>query len=449
MDKDYLQRFLNDSSKSRKRNEIRELLKLLAKPEIISLAGGLPSPETFPIAELTEMMPSLLEQHGVAALQYGTTEGDIGLREELIALMNDSVVEGESFAYLTPGHIQILSGSQQGLDLSGRAFLVKGDVVVCGLPSYLGALGAFNACGARLTGIPLDDEGMRTDMLEQRLVDLRRKGVHPKFLYVVPDFQNPGGVTLGLERRHELLAIAREFDMLVIEDSPYRQLRYVGESLPSLGGLDRDNRVISLFTFSKILAPGLRVGWAVADPEIIAQLNMAKQPVDVCTSCLSQIVIREFIKAGLLRGQIQRIRNLYSVKRQAMLDALDEHFDPAWGVHWTRPEGGLFLWVTLPVWMQATDLFERALAEKMAFVRGQAFHCDGSGHNTLRLNFSYPSVEQIRTAVERLSRCVSALVCEVPEEQRMSLGTRPVELVTGDHALEQFSWSLALSEVVE
>ena len=449
MDTDYLRRFLSDTSKSRKRNEIRELLKLIAKPDIISLAGGLPSPETFPVDELAEMMPALLEQHGIAALQYGITEGDIGLREELIRLMIDSSVEGESYSYLTPAHILILSGSQQGLDLSGRAFLGKDDVVVCGLPSYLGALGAFSACGARMSGIPLDDEGMRTDLLEQRLVDLRRKGVRPKLLYVVPDFQNPGGVTLDIERRHELLSIAREFDMLVIEDSPYRQLRYVGEPQPGLGGLDRDGRVISLYTFSKILAPGLRVGWAVADPEIIAQLNMAKQPVDVCTSCLSQVVIREYIKAGHLPAQIQRIRDLYSVKRKTMLDALDERFDPAWGVRWTRPEGGLFLWVTLPDWMQATDLFQRALEKKMAFVRGQAFHCDGSGHNTLRLNFSYAGVEQIRTAVERLGDCIGAMVREAPEESRAAMKERPLELVTGDHALEQFSWNLALSEVVK
>ena len=449
MDKDYLRRFLNDSSRNRKRNEIRELLKLIAKPEIISLAGGLPSPETFPIAEFAKMMPALLEQHGVGALQYGTTEGDIGLRENLVRLMIDGAMPDESLAHLTPAHILVLSGSQQGLDLCGRAFLGKDDVVVCGLPSYLGALGAFNACGARMSGIPLDAQGMRTDLLEQRLVDLRRKGVRPKLLYVVPDFQNPAGVTLSLERRHDLLSIAREFDMLVIEDSPYRQLRYIGESLPGLGGLDRDNRVISLYTFSKILAPGLRVGWAVADPDIIAHLNMAKQPVDVCTNCLSQVVIREYLEAGHLPAQIQRIKDLYSVKRQTMLDALEEQFDPAWGVRWTRPEGGLFLWVTLPDWMQATDLFQRALEEKMAFVRGQAFHCDGSGHNTLRLNFSYAGVEQIRTAVERLGRCVGAIVREAPQDKRSPVGQAPQEVVTGDHALEQFSWNLALSEVVK
>jgi 2-aminoadipate transaminase len=446
MDAEYLQRFLTNASRGAKRNEIRELLKLLARPEIISLAGGLPSPETFPIQELSDLVPSVLADHGAVALQYGTTEGDPGLRLELIRLLLEA--EGERFSHLTLDHILITSASQQGLDLCARIFLSPGDVVVCGLPSYLGALGAFTAAGARLSGIPLDDEGLRTDLLEQRLVGLRRKGVRPKLVYVVPDFQNPAGVTLGLERRHELLSIAREFDLLVVEDSPYRQLRYVGESQPSLAGLDRDGRVISLFTFSKILFPGMRLGWAVAHPEVVARLTVAKQPVDLCTNGLSQLVAREYLKAGCLPAQVERIRAIYSVKRKAMLEALDERIDPAWGVRWTRPEGGLFLWVTLPPWMDAAKLLEKALEEKMAFVLGRAFHCDGSGGNTLRLNFSYPTVEQIEIAAERLARCIATMVSEGPGAAAAA-DSSSAELVSGEHALEQLSWSLALSEVVE
>lgn len=447
MDSGYLQQFLTTSSRGAKRNEIRELLKLIARPDIISLAGGLPSPETFPIDELAKLVPKVLDRHGSVALQYGITEGDAGLRQELIRLLIET--EGESFAHLTPEHVLITSASQQGLDLCSRIFLGPDDVAICALPSYLGALGAFTASGAKLSGIPLDDEGLRTDLLEQRLVGLRRKGVRPKLVYVVPDFQNPAGVTLSLERRHELLSIAREFDLLVVEDSPYRQLRYVGDPLPSLAGLDRDGRVISLFTFSKILFPGLRLGWAVADPEVVARLTIAKQPVDLCTNGLSQLVAREYLKAGCLPAQIERVRALYSVKREAMLRALDEQIDPAWGVHWTRPEGGLFLWVTLPEWMKAAKLLERALEAKMAFVLGQAFHCDGSGQNTLRLNFSYPTVEQIEVAAGRLASCIGSMVAEAPPEEKAAAEAASVDLVTGDHALEQFSWNLAFSEVVE
>ena len=407
IDPAYLRQFLSKAALGATRSDIRELLKLIAQPEIISLAGGLPSPEAFPIRELAELMPALLDQYGTAALQYGPTEGDLGLRQELIRLLVD--VEGEAFADLTPDHILVTSASQQGLDLASRVFISPGDVVICGLPSYLGALGAFTACGARLSGIPLDDDGLRTDLLEQRLVDLRRRGIHPKFVYTVPDFQNPSGVTLSLERRLELLSIAREFDLLVVEDSPYRQLRYVGEPQPSLAALDRDGRVISLFTFSKILFPGLRLGWAVGDPEIVSRLTVAKQPLDLCTSGLSQLVAREFLKSGRLPAQLERIRKSYAAKRDAMLAALERRMDPAWGVEWTRPEGGLFLWVKLPRWMNAQELFDRAVENKVAFVVGRSFHCDGSGLNTLRLNFSFPSLEQLDIAVERLARCIGSM----------------------------------------
>ena len=280
MDAAHLQRFLSDASRQATRNEIRELLKLIARPEIISLAGGLPSPEVFPLSELATLLPAALERDGARALQYGPTEGDTELRKELLRLLVE--LEGEAFEGLTLENILITSASQQGLDLCSRVFISPGDAVLCGLPSYLGALGAFTACGARLSGIPLDDDGMRTDLLEQRLVRLRGEDVHPKFIYTVPDFQNPSGVTYSRSRREDLLALAREFDVLVLEDSPYRQLRYVGESLPTLAELDRDGRVISLFTLSKMLSPGLRLGWAVADPQIIARLcrgQAARRPV--------------------------------------------------------------------------------------------------------------------------------------------------------------------------
>lgn len=446
MDATYLREFLSDSSRAATRNEIRELLKLMARPEIISLAGGTPSPQAFPIRPLAQMLPRLLEEHGAAALQYGPTEGDLGLRRELLKWMAGS--ENPRFAEWTPDHVLVTSASQQGLDLCSRVFISPGDAVVCALPSYLGALSAFSACGARLCGVPLDDDGMRVDLLEQRLVDLRRQNVRPKFVYTVPDFQNPSGVTLSLRRRMELLAVARDFDLLVLEDSPYRQLRYTGKRQPMLAELDCDGRVLSLFTFSKTLFPGLRLGWVTADPEIIARLVVAKQPVDLCTAGLSQLVAREFLRAGLFPQQIREIHGLYSVRRQAMLDALERYIDPSWGVEWTRPEGGMFLWVRLPEYIDAADLLQVALEAKVAFVTGRAFHCDGSGRNTLRLSFSFPDAEQIDTAIRRLARCIQSFVTKRPPKAGSVPEAEPI-LVGGDHALGHLALNLSLSEVVE
>jgi 2-aminoadipate transaminase len=298
--------------------------------------------------------------------------------------------------------------------------------------------------------VPLDDDGVRPDLLEARLIDLRREGVRPKFVYLVPDFQNPAGVTLSLERRREILAIAREFDLLVIEDSPYRELRYVGETIPCLGALDDDGRVLSLFTFSKILCPGLRLGWIVGSPEIIARLVIAKQPVDLCTSGLNQLIASKFLAAGLLPGHVAKIRASYARKREVMLGALERHVDPAWGVRWTRPEGGLFTWVTLPEWMNARELLDRALEREVAFVIGAAFHCDGSGQNTFRLNFSYPTHEQLEAGVRRLASAIGDMMQEAPGDARLSslASPRPPLLTEDSATLEQLSWNLALSEVV-
>lgn len=447
MDATVLQRFLSRSAATATRNEIRELLKLMARPEIISLAGGMPSPEAFPVDLLAELLPSALRAEGRAALQYGPTEGDLALRTTLIETM--TTLEGGRYADLTPEEVLITSASQQGLDLCSRLFLSPGDAVVCGLPSYLGALGAFTACGARLSGVPLDREGLRTDLLEARLIELRRRGIRPKLLYVVPDFQNPSGVTMSLRRRRDVLDIAAEFDLLVLEDSPYRQLRYVGEPRPTIGELDRDGRVISLFTVSKVFCPGLRLGWVVAVPEIIQRLVIAKQPVDLCTSGLSQLIVREYLRSGALPGQLARLRELYDAKRQRMLAALEREFPPELGVRWTRPEGGLFLWLTLPEGLDAAELLRRALDRDVAFVTGRAFHCDGSGRNTARLNFSYPTPDQIDTAVARLAGCVAEMAADLDEPTQEPADVAPEPLVSGHYSLEQLAWFLVQSETLE
>jgi 2-aminoadipate transaminase len=291
---------------------------------------------------------------------------------------------------------------------------------------------------------------MRTDLLEQRLLTLRREGTPTKFIYVVPDFQNPGGVTMSMERRRELLAIAREFDLLVVEDTPYRALRYTGESLPSLGSMDPDGRVLSLYTFSKVFCPGLRLGWVLAAPEIIQQLVVAKQPVDLCTSPFTQMIAREYLRAGHLWPGVENAREIYARKRIAMLAALEEHIDPQWGVTWTKPEGGMFVWVTLPKDMDAKDLFDIALEKKVAFVIGSAFHCDGKGQNTLRLNFSYPEPEAIHTAIARLGEALRGMM-----GQRHGTPGTPLRefekevLVDGDHALAHLPLNLAIHEILE
>lgn len=444
MDATSLQRFLSDSARGAKRSEIRELLKLIAQPDIISLAGGLPAPATFPVNTIKQVVQEVLDEHGVTALQYGPTEGDGGLREEVLKL---ALAEGHD---ATLDHVLITSASQQALDLCSRVFIAPGDTVVCGLPSYLGALGAFTACGARLSGVTLDEEGMRPDLLEERLIELRRQGVRPKLLYLVPDFQNPAGVTIPLARRQELLSIAREFDLLLIEDNPYRRLRYEGEDQPTFGSLDRDGRVISLYSFSKVFCPGFRLGWVVAQPAIISTLSVAKQPVDLCTSTFTQSIAREYLRGGNLDDRVERTRAIYAEKRKVMLTALEEHVDPSWGVQWTRPDGGMFVWMTLPHPLQARELFDRALEKKVAFVIGSAFHCDGGGPGTLRLNFSYPSHDQLRTAIQRLGEAIGEMVAAHAPEPVDPPPRRVPHLVDeGDHALDHLALNLALHEVLE
>jgi 2-aminoadipate transaminase len=444
LDATYLQRFLSDSTRSARRSEIREILKLIARPEVISLAGGLPPAEMFPTEELRAAFDRVLAHHARTALQYGVTEGDPGLVRELIRLG-----ASEGLGDLDPSRIQVVSASQQGLALVGRAFLAPGDLVVCELPSYLGALAAFSACGARLHGVPMDRDGILPDALEEKLLLLRRARARTKLLYLVPDFQNPAGITLSAERRRDVLALAREFDLLVVEDTPYRRLRYVGETLPSLQSLDRDGRVISLFTFSKMLSPGLRLGWIVAHPDIIARLTIAKQSEDLCTSPFVQVLVREFLAAGALEGHLERIRRDYADKRLAILSALQERIDPAWGVRWTRPDGGLFLWMTLPEGLDAEELFRIAIEENVAFVAGTAFHCDGGGQRSLRLNFSYSPADQLRIAVERLAKAIGRLVAKRAAAATATRPETPAPTPAEAHVLEMLPWSLALTEVVE
>ncbi|MFH0801876.1 MAG: PLP-dependent aminotransferase family protein [bacterium] len=383
-----------------KKSVIRELLKLTNKPEIISFAGGLPDTNSFPQKEILEIAKDVLSKDSRIALQYGETAGDPRLRSELVKLAKK---DGEN---ITEDNILVTVASQQGLDMLGKIFIDPSDPILVELPSYVGGLQAFTCYGAHMVGVPMDDDGLIVDVLEEHLKQLKAQEEHYKFIYVVPDFQNPSGVTLSLERRKKLIRLSHEYHVLIIEDTPYRELRFEGEKLPSLKSLDTTDNVVSLHSFSKILTPGLRVGWVVAHPSIINKLTIAKQSIDLCTPPLSQAIAYEFMHRGLLEGHIEVIKKVYKKKRDTMLAALEKHMPRVEGLRWTHPQGGLFLWLVLPEEINADDLFPEALKENVAYVTGTAFHCDGSGHNTMRLNFSYPSEEQIWEGIKRLAHVI-------------------------------------------
>jgi 2-aminoadipate transaminase len=290
------------------------------------------------------------------------------------------------------------------LDIVSKVFLDPRDIVVLELPSYIGGLQAFASYMARMIGVPQDDDGMRMDLLEKVLARLAAKRKKPKFIYVVPDFQNPSGVTLPLERRERLLELAYQYEVPILEDSPYRDLRFRGESVPAIYSLDKDKQVIALGTFSKILCPGLRLAWIMAPSEWMDKMVVAKQSMDLCCPTYNQLIVAEFMRRGLMLKQVERIRELYSKKVQAMLGALERYMPK--GVTWTHPEGGLFLWVKLPKKMSANTLLPKAIENKVAYVIGSAFHCNGKGQNTMRLNFSYPSEQQIDEGIRRLAKMI-------------------------------------------
>lgn len=379
---------------------IRELLKLTERPDIISFAGGLPAPDVFPTEQFREACNRVMQDYGAQALQYGTTEGYLPLRELIVRHTSRYGIE------VTPDNILITSGSQQALDLLGKILINRGDRILVESPTYLGALQAWSAYGAEYVTVPMDEDGMVTDALEDAL----RSG--PKFIYVLPNFQNPTGVTLSLERRHKLIELADRYGVPIVEDDPYGQLRYEGKHLPSVVLLDDQYRdsseafysgnVIYLSTFSKTLAPGIRLAWVVAPPVVIRKLVQAKQGADLHTSSFNQLVAYEVSRGGFLDEHIKVIRQVYGDRRDVMLAAMDSYFPP--GVEWTHPQGGLFLWGVLPENLSAADVLKLAVEEKVAFVPGAPFYPAGGGHNTMRLNFSNATPEKIQEGIARLGR---------------------------------------------
>lgn len=379
---------------------IRELLKLTEQPDLISFAGGLPAPDVFPVEAFQAACTRVLQQQGALALQYGTTEGYLPLREMIARHTARFGID------VTTDNIMITSGSQQALDLLGRIFINRGDRILVESPTYLGAIQAWNAYGAEFVTVPMDKHGMNTDALEEAL----RSG--PKFIYVLPNFQNPTGVTLTLERRKRVIELADRYGVPIIEDDPYGQLRYEGQHLPSIVTLDsqfRDNcnicyrgNVIYLSTFSKTLAPGLRLAWVIAPPEVIRKLVQAKQGADLHTSTFNQVVAFEVARHNFLDEHIKLIRRVYRERRDLMLASMDRYFPPE--VDWTHPEGGLFLWASLPEYLDSAEVLKTAIEKKVAFVPGAPFYSTGGGHNTMRINFSNATPEQIQLGVSRLGQ---------------------------------------------
>jgi 2-aminoadipate transaminase len=400
-------------TKGIKSSAIRELLKLTQRPEIISFAGGLPASELFPTDRFRMACCKVLEQQAHLALQYGATEGYEPLREMVARHIARYGIKAQS------ENVLFTSGSQQALDLIGKLMINPGDRVLVEAPTYLGALQAFSVYGADYVSVPSDENGLCSDLLEAPL----RSG--PKFMYVLPNFQNPGGTTLSEGRRHQLVLLADQYGVPIVEDDPYGQLRYEGDHLSPLVVIDRENlrrdsgysigNVIYLSTFSKTLAPGLRLGWIVAPPDVISKLVQLKQGADLHTSTFVQMVTYEVARDNFLDEHVKLIRRVYRERRDVMLDALQQFFPPE--VTWTRPMGGLFLWVRLPEGMDAQKLFEVALRENVAFVPGDSFYAPNGHHDDprrhLRLNFSAAAPEQIREGIRRLSIAVKRQLQEL------------------------------------
>jgi len=393
------QDYFSDRALGMKRSVIRELLKLTAKPGIISFAGGLPAPATFPVDFVEAAVDGVIENEHATALQYGPTEGDSRLREDLSIIMRADGIK------TSPDHILVTTASQQGLDLVAKIFLNPGDTCITGSPTYLGGLQAFKSYQGVPVGVELDDHGMVPEILQATIERLEGEGRRARFIYIIPDFQNPAGVTIPESRRHEILDIARKGEYLIIEDTPYRQLRYSGEHQPTFQSMAPD-MVLSLYTFSKIMLPGFRLGWACGPDWITEKMVMAKQAVDLCTPPFTQAITHSMLINGALEKGLETTIKLYSKKRKIMLDSLEKEFADMPDVRWTKPEGGLFLWLTLPEGMSSEDLFQKAVDENVAYVPGSAFFPDNDDFRSMRLNFSYASEDQIVEGIKRLANVV-------------------------------------------
>jgi 2-aminoadipate transaminase len=382
---------------------MRYMMSLAERPEIISLATGLPDTASFPTHIYDEIMQVVSRDHLTAALQYGPTEGLMELRELCVQVM------GNEGAPARVEDVMITSGGQQAIDLSIRTFVNPGDTVLAEGPTYPGAVPCFTTYEARVEHVPMDDDGLRVDLMEEALDRLAAEGRPPKLLYTIPNFHNPAGVTMSLERRERLIEIAHERELLIVEDNPYGQIRFDGEPLPTLWELDKGaGWVIYLSTFSKILAPGTRVGWVAAPAPVLRKMNLGKQAADLASSTISQRFVVEYLRRYDWREYVARLNGIYRLRRDAMLRALEEEMPPE--ARWTRPSGGLFVWATLPEYLDTTNLLASAVERhQVAFVPGRGAFLDGRGGDAMRLNFSGVAEAVISEGVRRLGVAVAEM----------------------------------------
>lgn len=372
------------------RSPVREIFKKVDLNAIYSFAGGYPSADTFPLESIRQTITEVIEKYGAKAFQYGATQGVSELREA-VAKRYDVPVE----------RVQITSSSQQGIDVCTRVLVNPGDVILTSSPSYLGALQSFRSYRADIRGVAHKEDLTEFKASYEAVISqVLGEGKKIKFLYMIPDFQNPSGESLTLEERQMLVELAEKHDFLIVEDSPYRELRYEGEHIPTMYSLSPD-RVIHLGSFSKIFAPGFRLGWAIAHPEILDKIYVCKQSLDLCPPIMDQYVAAEFLASGRLDENLVKSVALYKGKRDLLLSLLQEHMPQ--GVKWTHPEGGLFLFLTMPEGFEAVKFYDRALDAGVAYVAGEFFHPDGSGKNTMRLNFSFMTEDKIRAGIKLLA----------------------------------------------
>lgn len=391
-----------DRVKGMKTAATRDLMSTLSRPGIISLAGGFPDTKAFGEEAFRELAGSIAGD-SARALQYGPTAGLEEIKDVIVDVMAAEGTPARQESVFTT------TGAQQGLDLVARVFLNEGDGILCEGPTYAGALNAFAAYRPRIAHVPMDRAGMIPSAARETLNKARKQGQSIKFIYTVPNFQNPAGVTLAAERRRDLLQLAREFDLIVVEDNPYGMLRFEGEALPTLAALELEetgdvDRVVYLGTFSKIFAPGVRLGWVHAQPGILHKINVGKQGADLCSSNLSQMLISSYFQNADWRAYVKRLNGIYRERRDAMLDALAEFMPKE--VHWTHPEGGLFVWATLPSYLDTTAMLPLAIAKNVAYVPGEGFYAGGAGKNCMRLNFSFVEPEKIRRGIEILAEVI-------------------------------------------
>ena len=383
-----------------KPSEIRELSKMASSPGIISLGGGMPSPETFPTKELMEIMEFVMENHSDLALQYGNTLGINSLREQISKMLDRT----ENIK-CQMNNIIVNSGSQQGLYELGAVLANPGDTVITEEPTYVGAVSAFSANGIRMEGIPVDREGMKVELLENTIKKLISEGRKPRFIYSIPTFQNPTGYTMPVERRKNLIEIARKFDIPLVEDNPYGQLRYYGEAIPCLRSMPGGENVIYLGTFSKVMTPGLRLGYTIAPDEVMEKFNLIKQALDLATNSFSQYVANEYIKREIIYKQVEINKKIYKVRRDAMVDALKSQMSDI--STFSEPEGGMFVWLTVNKKIDTRQLIPLAIKNGVAYVSGQAFTTNETQKSSMRLNFTFGSEDQLVEGVRRIRKTIN------------------------------------------